>query len=576
MADEYDLEELIERPYRKRDEKYLPDTYDKFEEGYSSKRMMEEGYQDGSEEDEEEKMRKHKHKHKKSHKSKNHDKKKKKKRSHEVERYGEEIEGEDGYEEMMRGRKRHRRPVESEDSEYEVEMMHRYHRRRSPSESPPRRYESPPPPHYPKTQRTSPKRSSRRSEEQSREGMRSRSRNVKNRSRERSRDRYRRSGEGRSEERSPSKELTTEEKDARTVFCMQLSIRLRPIDLKEFFGKLGKIRDVRLIMDNRARRSKGIAYIEFQELDSVPKAMALNGHKLLGVPIIIQPSHGDRNRSNLPITTATGKPGNTGPMKLYVGSLHYNITEDMLRGLFEPFGPLDELKLMKDHISGKSAGYGFLQYRRYDDGKKALEQLNGYEIAGRPMKLGSVAEYQMAQGSSNLFDADEVDKVGFGMSATSRIQLMAKLAEGTGFEIPKAAANVLKQQGDELSKMAAPPIATQCFLLSNMFTNNETKDAEWEAELKEEVLEECGKHGGVLHLHIDKTSVQGHIYIKCPSIAAAMASVNTLHGRFFAGRQITAAYVPLPSYHNLFPHSIKAASLIQPSTAPEPSYPYYH
>lgn len=49
-------------------------------------------------------------------------------------------------------------------------------------------------------------------------------------------------------------------------------------------------------MDNRARRSKGIAYIEFQELDSVPKAMALNGHKLLGVPIIIQPSHGDRNR----------------------------------------------------------------------------------------------------------------------------------------------------------------------------------------------------------------------------------------------------------------------------------------
>ena len=30
--------------------------------------------------------------------------------------------------------------------------------------------------------------------------------------------------------------------------------------------------------------------------------------------------------------------GNAGPMRLYVGSLHFNITEDMLRGIFEPFG----------------------------------------------------------------------------------------------------------------------------------------------------------------------------------------------------------------------------------------------
>lgn len=30
--------------------------------------------------------------------------------------------------------------------------------------------------------------------------------------------------------------------------------------------------------------------------------------------------------------------GTAGPMRLYVGSLHFNITEDMLRGIFEPFG----------------------------------------------------------------------------------------------------------------------------------------------------------------------------------------------------------------------------------------------
>ena len=50
------------------------------------------------------------------------------------------------------------------------------------------------------------------------------------------------------------------------------------------------MRDVRIITDNKTRRSKGIAYVEFQDVDSVPLAMGLNGQRLLGVPIIVQAS----------------------------------------------------------------------------------------------------------------------------------------------------------------------------------------------------------------------------------------------------------------------------------------------
>ena len=49
------------------------------------------------------------------------------------------------------------------------------------------------------------------------------------------------------------------------------------------------------------------------------------------------------------------------------------------------------------------------------------------------------------------------------------------------------------------------------------------------------MIEECNKHGGVLHIYVDKASPQGNVYVKCPTIAAAVASVNSLHGRFFAG-----------------------------------------
>ena len=57
----------------------------------------------------------------------------------------------------------------------------------------------------------------------------------------------------------------------------------------------------------------------------------------------------------------------------------------------------------------------------------------------------------------------------------------------------------------------------------------------WDQEIRDDVIEECSKHGGVLHLYVDKASPQGNVYVKCPTISAAVASVNSLHGRFFGG-----------------------------------------
>ena len=55
---------------------------------------------------------------------------------------------------------------------------------------------------------------------------------------------------------------------------------------------------------------------------------------------------------------------------------------------------------------------------------------------------------------------------------------------------------------------------------------------------------------------------QGNVYVKCPSVTTAVAAVNALHGRWFAGKVITAAYVPLANYHNLFPDSAYAQQIL--------------
>ncbi|XP_075733347.1 RNA-binding protein 39-like protein Caper isoform X1 [Rhipicephalus microplus] len=285
-------------------------------------------------------------------------------------------------------------------------------------------------------------RDKRRSRSRSRERRRRRSRSPgrrrgpplppRPRSRSRSRDRRRRRSI--SPRRRGLDDITPEERDMRTVFCMQLSQRIRARDLEEFFSSVGKVRDVRLIMDNKTRRSKGIAYVEFQDVESVPLAMGLNGQKLFGIPIVVQPTQAERNRAaaqSASTSNSTLQRGNVGPMRLYVGSLHFNITEEMLKGIFEPFGKIDKIELIKDMETNRSKGYGFITFHDSEDAKKALEQLNGFELAGRPMKVGHVTERTDVSQAPSFLDSEELDRSGIDLGATGRLQLMAKLAEGS-------------------------------------------------------------------------------------------------------------------------------------------------
>jgi RNA-binding protein 39 len=162
---------------------------------------------------------------------------------------------------------------------------------------------------------------------------------------------------------SPREDLSPEERDARTIFCMQLSQRVRARDLQEFFSSVGKVRDVRLITCNKTKRFKGIAYVEFLDPESVALALGLSGQKLLGIPISVQHTQAEKNRlanTTPPNIAPPCKLPTQGPMRLYVGSLHFNITEDMLRGIFEPFGKIDNIQLIMDAESGRSKGYGFI------------------------------------------------------------------------------------------------------------------------------------------------------------------------------------------------------------------------
>ena len=48
-------------------------------------------------------------------------------------------------------------------------------------------------------------------------------------------------------------------------------------------------------------------------------------------------------------------------LRLYVGSLHFNLSESDIKQVFEPFGELEFVDLHRDPMTGRSKGYAFVQ-----------------------------------------------------------------------------------------------------------------------------------------------------------------------------------------------------------------------
>ncbi|KAB2094324.1 hypothetical protein ES319_A02G149400v1 [Gossypium barbadense] len=373
------------------------------------------------------------------------------------------------------------------------------------------------------------------------------------------------------------------ERDQRTVFAYQMPLKATERDVYEFFSKAGKVRDVRLIMDRNSRRSKGVGYIEFYDVMSVPMAIALSGQLLLGQPVMVKPSEAEKNlvQSN---TSGAGTGGVAGPYgvvdrKLYVGNLHFNMTEMQLRQIFEPFGPVELVQLPLDLETGQCKGFGFVQFAQLEHAKAAQSALNGkLEIAGRTIKVSSVTDHVVTQDTAaKSADFDDDEGGGLALNAQSRALLMRKLdRSGIATSItgslgapllngsaPNPQAVTLPVNGQAAYPTPIlPPIKSttaldsvgqpsECLLLKNMFDPATETEPDFDLDIKEDVEEECSKYGRVKHIYVDKNSA-GCVYLRFDSAEAAGKAQRAMHMRWFAGRSISALFMQPQEYEARF------------------------
>jgi cold-inducible RNA-binding protein len=92
--------------------------------------------------------------------------------------------------------------------------------------------------------------------------------------------------------------------------------------------------------------------------------------------------------SRAALIRAPGHPAREkGTMKLYVGNLSYDTTEDEIRELFAAYGTPDSVRLITDRMTGRAKGFGFVEFSDDQAARNAMSALNGKEVGGRRLTV---------------------------------------------------------------------------------------------------------------------------------------------------------------------------------------------
>ena len=73
-------------------------------------------------------------------------------------------------------------------------------------------------------------------------------------------------------------------------------------------------------------------------------------------------------------------------MKVFVGNLDYNVTEDEVKDFFQGCGDISEVKLIKDYETGRFKGFGFISFDSNESMQNAIQK-NGEDFKGRPVRI---------------------------------------------------------------------------------------------------------------------------------------------------------------------------------------------
>lgn len=193
---------------------------------------------------------------------------------------------------------------------------------------------------------------------------------------------------------------TNPDPNARSLYVGNIDPRVTDAFLQETFGANdGKVSKIKLIKDKQTGASCGFGFIEFESHEAAQAALQkFNGFKLMDFELKVnwansspsQNSHhnntgansnGHQNNFNSP------KLGANGLYNVFVGDLDVAVDDALLESTFKAYPSLTDARVMVDHETNRSRGYGFIMFKEKQDAQQAIQEMNGKSLLNRSLRL---------------------------------------------------------------------------------------------------------------------------------------------------------------------------------------------
>lgn len=193
---------------------------------------------------------------------------------------------------------------------------------------------------------------------------------------------------GKFKRKAEREEDVTSEKKYTNIFVKNLDESVTEDDMKEQFGGFGEITSLAL-MSNEEGKSKGFAFINFQDMETAKKAVEeKNGHEFKGKVMFVGRAQKKSERmAELKEKFDKIKQERINKyqgVNLYVKNLDESLDDETFTKAFEQYGQITSCRVMRDD-KGSGKGFGFVCYATPEEATKAVTEMNGKILATKPI-----------------------------------------------------------------------------------------------------------------------------------------------------------------------------------------------
>jgi polyadenylate-binding protein len=193
---------------------------------------------------------------------------------------------------------------------------------------------------------------------------------------------------GKFKRKAEREEDGTSEKKYTNIFVKNLDESVTEDDMKEQFGGFGEITSLAL-MSNEEGKSKGFAFINFQDMETAKKAVEeKNGHEFKGKVMFVGRAQKKSERmAELKEKFDKIKQERINKyqgVNLYVKNLDESLDDETFTKAFEQYGQITSCRVMRDD-KGSGKGFGFVCYATPEEATKAVTEMNGKILATKPI-----------------------------------------------------------------------------------------------------------------------------------------------------------------------------------------------